>query len=532
MKTMRRRLLMLLAALPVMVLTAALLYWLGMERFEQDPRTFSESLQWAVETFTTTGYGDDGRWRHPALIGLTIGLQFLGVFFVFLIIPIYLIPVLEARFEVRLPRRADDLVDHVVIYRDGPAVATLMDRLEALERHFVVLEPDEGRARRLFEEGRRVVLGGLEGEALDGVGLLRAETLIANDDDHQNAAFVLAARQMGFGGEILALVDDPFHRQPMQLAGASVAFTPKHMLGAALAARASARISPRVSGIHDLGHVLQVDEVRVAADSELVGRSLREAQLGGRTGGTVIGQWNKGRLETPEAGELRIVADGILVTLGDRPSLDRLSSLAGGGKVPRQGRFVIGGFGEVGRKVVQLLHDAGEETTVIDRVASPGVDVVGDVLDEETLIAARLADAQGLILAVENDASALFGTVIAKKVAPALAVIARVNEAENVDRIHHAGADFALSVSQVSGQILAQRLLGEEAVAIDPQLEVRRRSSAGLVGRNPGELDLRRLTGCSVVAVERAGEVLVDFAPPFRFEAGDAVYVLGPDGVG
>jgi hypothetical protein len=32
-------------------------------------------------------------------------------------------------------------------------------------------------------------------------------------------------------------------------------------------------------------------------------------------------------------------------------------------------------------------------------------------------------------------------------------IIARVNQSENVERIHAAGADFALSISRVAGQI-------------------------------------------------------------------------------
>lgn len=49
--------------------------------------------------------------------------------------------------------------------------------------------------------------------------------------DH-NAATILAARQLGYTGEILALVEDSYHRQRMVLVGASDAYTPRHVLGA------------------------------------------------------------------------------------------------------------------------------------------------------------------------------------------------------------------------------------------------------------------------------------------------------------
>ena len=52
-------------------------------------------------------------------------------------------------------------------------------------------------------------------------------------------------------------------------------------------------------------------------------------------------------------------------------------------------------------------------------------------------------------------------------------------------------------------------------------------------GRAAGVLALARVrggarTGCSVVAVERGDEVLVDLGADFRFQEGDAVYVCGP----
>ena len=45
--------------------------------------------------------------------------------------------------------------------------------------------------------------------------------------------------------------------------------------------------------------------------------------------------------------------------------------------------------------------------------------------------------------------------------------------------------------------------------------------------RNPADLALRERTGCSVVAVERGDEVVVDLGPGFRFQPEDAVYSCG-----
>jgi Trk K+ transport system NAD-binding subunit len=524
----RQRLLLLILALPVLVFASALLYMAGMYLLEGQTRSFWQAVEWASETLTTTGYGRDNGWRHPAMVLFVMVVQFVGVFLVYLLFPIYLIPFLEERFETRLPQECPkDLEGHALIFRYGPAVESLLDELAGAGVPTLVLEGDDSRARRLSEAGGRVVHRDLGRAGLQAARLDRARALIANGSDDENAELILIARQLGFQKPILALVEEPYHRRPMMLAGATAVFTPRHMLGAALAARASARINPRVAGVQQLGRNLEVAEVRIHRDSPLAGHRLDEVAIGHRTGATVIGQWVGGELVVPDGAGLKLRPEGILVVVGSHESIDRLQDLAGGAVLLRRdGPFVIGGAGEVGSKVAELLRAVGEEVRVVDRRGGEGI-LAGDVLDIPTLERAGVRGAQAVILALDTDSATLFATVILKDLAPDVPVIARVNQAENVERIHLAGADFALSISQVSGQMLARKLLGEEAVVVDPQLKVQRVSPEGLLGRHPAALGIRERTGCSVVAVERGNEVLTELGPDFRFEPTDTVYVCG-----
>ncbi|MEN6490350.1 MAG: hypothetical protein ABFD66_15970, partial [Smithella sp.] len=95
MKRSHKRLLALVVAFVVVLVVAALLYMAGMSQLEGKPRGFWQSLEWASETLSTTGYGADAKWQHPLMVALVVLVQFLGVFMVFLIFPIYLIPFLE-----------------------------------------------------------------------------------------------------------------------------------------------------------------------------------------------------------------------------------------------------------------------------------------------------------------------------------------------------------------------------------------------------------------------------------------------------
>jgi Trk K+ transport system NAD-binding subunit len=227
---------------------------------------------------------------------------------------------------------------------------------------------------------------------------------------------------------------------------------------------------------------------------------------------------------------MRLEPGGIIIIVGSIENIARFADACGGTTaLRRHGPYLIAGYGEVGSKVAELLHDAGEETCTISLLPGPGVDHVGNVLDPELLDKVGAKDAQAVILALSEDAATLFATVILKELAPHVPVIARVNGPENVERIHSAGADFALSISQVTGQILARKLLGKHSVSLDESLKVSMVTSPLLVGKHPAELDIRKRTGCSVVAVERGKDLLVHLDRDFRFEEHDSVYICGSE---
>ncbi len=74
---------------------------------------------------------------------------------------------------------------------------------------------------------------------------------------------------------------------------------------------------------------------------------------------------------------------------------------------------------------------------------------------------------------------------------------------------------------------MAHRLLRQETIAVDPQLRVLKTSAARLTGRHPRKLDVRQKTGCSIIAVERGDDLIVEFDPDFQFDSEDLVYVCG-----
>jgi len=433
-------------------------------------------------------------------------------------------PLVDERYDGKLRHELPGVKDAVVIYGYGPEVATLMQELDGRGIDTVVIEADETVARRLQARGVRVVQASIADGDLDLHPLVRARALVANGDDEYNATLALSARELGFEGPIVALIDNPNRRAPLQLAGATAAFTPTHVLAAAVVVRASAQIGPRITGVQPLGNLLEVVEVRIHDASILANKTLAESGLHSHTGVHIVGLWRDGMLTSAPAPDEPLLPGMILIGAGSPASINRLSEIAR--PIKKRGRIVVAGYGDVGSKIVEMLGDAGEDVCVIDSRELPSVDVVGDVLDSGVLQRAGVADARVVILAGDNDSATLLAATVVRDFAPDVPIIACAQLEENVHRLQQGGADFALSVSQVAGQLLAHHILGK-MVSQQAHIKLVKHSAAPFAGRHPFSAGIDDTRQCRIIAVERGGAVIQEFGDDFVLDRHDEIYVCG-----
>jgi len=518
----------LIIALPMAVVMLAAIYSAGMTHLEGQPRDFLSSLEWASETLTSTGYGRDNHWEHPAMVVFVLATQLVGTSMLLLVFPFILVPFFEERFEGRLPRKPPRRMGpYVLVYRWGPAVAGLVEELERSDLVPLIFEEDENKARRLRDQGKTILYGSIdEGEPEPKI-IVGARAIVANGSDHDNGALILTARHEGYEGPVYALAHDPFHRAPMMAAGATVVYTPAHILAAALAARASQKIEPRLAGLGPVKE-LETREFRITVDSPLAGQDLVESQIPETTDAVVVGVWSAGHFTPVPDPNRPLSARDIVVAVGTPASLDRFAEQCH--PLPVDGPIVVAGYGEVGRKLAEFLRDAGESVIVMDREAQDGVDIVGDTLDAAILRRAGIKKARAMIVALSSDASTTFATTVIRSVAPNLPIIARIDRDRNINRIRRAGADFVLSVSNVAGRLLSHHLLERAAPTTEPRVRVSKYGGTRLAGRPPHEADIRRRTNCAVVAVRRGEMLITHFSEGFRIDAADTIYVCGTTG--
>ena len=514
------------------MLVFAVLYQNGMRIYEGRPRTFLHSVQIVVETFTTTGFGSDSPWTSPHMNVLVIVMDLFGTVLIFMAFPVLAFPLLEDILSTTVPTAVDDLDDHVVICTYTPRADVLIDELESRDVDYVIVEPDRDRATRLYEDGYRIIRADPESTSgLEGANLAAARALVADVSDQVDASIVLTARELADDVLTLSVVEEPDRAAYHRLAGADEVLSPRPLLGQSLASKVTTSVTSALDDVVEITDEFEIAEFPIHRGSQLVGKTLAESGIREQAGVNVIGAWFRGEFETPPDPETTLTNSTVLLATGREAQLERLRDLTQSGMRPiDRGDTIVVGYGEVGRTVTDALADAGLPYTVVDRTDFEGVDVVGDASEPETLREAGIGDASTVILALPDDTTAEFTALVVRDSSADVEIIARVEESRSISKMYQAGADYVLALATVTGRMLASRILEDEDVlSLDQQVEVVRTPASELVGRTLGEARVRSESGCTVVGIERNGDVLSDIGPAVRVEDGDELIIAGTD---
>jgi voltage-gated potassium channel len=210
--------------------------------------------------------------------------------------------------------------------------------------------------------------------------------------------------------------------------------------------------------------------------------------------------------------------------------------------------YIICGYGRVGRVVCQELAKASAPFVVVDsseameeRIEADGYLVWrGNATEEDTLRAAGLERAKGIILALPSEADNVYVTLLAKDLCPSVFILARSISDHGDRRLKAAGADRVVSPNLIGGYRMAHSILHPSVVEfIDivsghaemEELEVQELvvpENSSLAGVSIGESDIRRRFELLVVGRVRSdGAVAFNPAPTDTIEAGSMLIVLG-----
>lgn len=508
-------------------------YNAGMAIWENRPQPLYRSLEVVIQSFTTTGYGEDAPWQTPQMNLLAILMQFTGIGLILTAVDVFAVPWLRDALTPSAPEIAPESEDHVVICDYTPRTDAFIAELDARDRNYVLVESDPDTARDLHQADYRVIEGDAEAtETLANAHLESAVCVVVDAADDRSASIVLAVRDASPDVRVITLVEDADLAQYHDAAGADDVLSPRQLLGVSLAEHVPTAVTTEIDDSITIGEDFELVELTVGEDSDLAYTTFAEAALRDRFSVNVIGAWFDSDFKTPVDLEDELEPRTRLLVAGDP---DHVESLREATTSAVRGftaqRIILAGFGDSGRAAYDVLSESGARLTVLDIEQTDQVDVVGDARDPTVLKEAGIRNADALVLTVADDTTTIFTTLIARELNPDLRIVVRANEEEDVEKLYRAGADYVQSLATVSGRMLASTVFeDEEVLTYETQVNVVRLPASGLEGTTLADEEVRTKTGCTVVAVVRNGETITGFDPTeFTFEADDKVVITGTD---
>jgi voltage-gated potassium channel len=520
-----------------LVTVYAVLFHVIKIQVEGEQHSWVTGFYWTLTVMTTLGFGDitftSDIGRVFSIVVLMSGVVLLLVMLPFMFISLFYAPWLEARVRMRAPRMVPEgTAGHVILTEKDPVAVGLIERLRTERIPYYVIEPDPTRAAAMVGEGMSVITGDNDSSATyQRMNAAAARLLLANCEDTTNTNITITAREVAPDLPIAAIAESQDAVDVLQLSGATTVLPLKQRLGEHLANR----VDISGSDAHVIGAYrgLQIAEL-LARDSGLAGRTVRDTRLRENTGVSVIGLWKRGRLE-PAYPDSAILADSVLVVVGDQAQIAALNAMTPGGHVTPPPVLIIGA-GTVGHSAALALKQKGTSVSALDRdrvalepMRDDGIEVFhGDAADRALLETAGIHRVASVLLSTNDDAMNIYLAVFCRRLNPALRIVSRITHERNVEAIHRAGADFVLSYTTLGVESVMSLLRGHELVVLGEGVELYSVAvPPGLAGQPLAATGIGSATGMSVVAVERGGTLVTALTRETRLDAGSMLVMLG-----
>jgi CPA2 family monovalent cation:H+ antiporter-2 len=236
------------------------------------------------------------------------------------------------------------------------------------------------------------------------------------------------------------------------------------------------------------------------------------------------------------------------------------------------GHTIIAGYGLNGRNLARTLRATRIPYTVLEvnadtirKARDDGEPIIyGDITREDVLVRAGADCARMIVFAISDFSATRMAIRFVRSINPSIFILVRTRYSAEVDELLKLGAnqviaeEFETSIEifsrvlheyHVPGNIIANQInlvrfdgykmlrgvsLDQEkigrlaalfAAATVDNVQVQPESAS--IGKTLRELDLRRSTGATVIAIVRSGEAVTNPGPEFTLEVDDILVLLG-----
>ncbi|MEA1984793.1 MAG: NAD-binding protein [Euryarchaeota archaeon] len=216
------------------------------------------------------------------------------------------------------------------------------------------------------------------------------------------------------------------------------------------------------------------------------------------------------------------------------------------------GHLIVLGYGDVGKRIVEVLKESDAYFTVVDQneeiLTRASFDifnrsnfnvVIGNSTHEEVLMEAGIEDVDAVIISLNNDSDTIFSTLIARSLNPKSTIFARANSVDSIDKIYKAGADYVASLSIVAGEMLAKiisicdredRDCMRDDIVLYEGIEIEKyHVPAGhdMIGSTVKQMGFVSSMNCKVIGIEREGGIMTGDIDQIIIKEDDIIAVVG-----
>ncbi len=297
-----------------------------------------DAFYMTVITITTVGFREVAELSEAAKL-FTVFIIFAGLGFVGYALTNLVAFLTEGQLQTvwrrrRMDNRIRALHKHYIVCGAGETAQNVMAQLDTGKVPYVVVDLREEKIHEFHSRGILAIHGDPTHEsALEQANIQHAEGLIcALSSDAENVFTVLTARYLNPKLYIISRAIEPHAHDKLRMAGADRTISPNEIGGRRMAAMV---LRPSIFSFLDVvtyagDEVFNLEEILLGENSELNGKTLREARIPELTGLIVMAVKKSGSrtmVFNPQASET-IAAGDSLIVLGNPENIDKLKTLA------------------------------------------------------------------------------------------------------------------------------------------------------------------------------------------------------------
>ncbi len=504
--------------------------------YEDRQYSWITGFYWTLTTMSTLGFGDitftSDIGKFFSVVVLLSGIIFLLVMLPFTFIQFFYAPWLEEQNKARAPRAVPDtLTRHVIFTHFDAVTVNLIEKLGRYGIDYVILASELQSALDLHDQGYHVVVGELDDPQTYGrLNIERASMVVVMNDDITSTNIIYTIRESNVDVPTVTNADAEDSLDILRLAGSTYVFQFTKMLGEALARRVlGVSMKANVVGRFDQLVIAEAPAMR----TWLQGKTLAESRLRQLTGVTVVGVWEQGKFLIPSPLTL-IDESTVLVLAGTEEQLDRFdrSISQNTAQGPSKAPVVVLGGGRVGQAVADSLNARGIDYRVVEKktgIASKDPHFIhGSAGDFDVLMEAGVQETPSIIITTHDDNLNIYLTIYCRRLRSDAQIISRASLDRNINTLHRAGANLVMSFSSLVTATTMNLLQPQKMLMLSEGLNVFRTGlSPKLENKALMNIEIRENTGCSIVAVKRKDELVVNPDPEIVLKRGDELVLIG-----